>query len=102
MAGATIRMTFDDAQAAAAIGALRAVGQDPTPLLRAIGVALAQNTRDRFNAGHDPDNRPWAPLSPDEVLLAAGTRFRVLNDAPDGLVLEATDGSDDAGDDDAE
>jgi phage virion morphogenesis protein len=72
MAGATISMTFDDTQAAAAIGALRAVGRDPAPLLRAIGVALAQNARERFNAGQDPWGRPWAPLSPAYAKVKTG------------------------------
>ena len=39
-------------------------GQNLGPLLKQIGVDLAESTTQRFDTATDPDGQPWAPNSP--------------------------------------
>jgi phage virion morphogenesis protein len=63
MAGVTFNARLDDQQVRRALIALAAFGRDDG-VLRAIGVGLARNTRERFDRGVDPEGQPWAPLHP--------------------------------------
>lgn len=64
MAGAVLQVTFQPGGVASALRNLQIAVRDPQPLLRAIGVALARNTEDRFEDETAPDGSAWAPLSP--------------------------------------
>jgi len=63
MAGVTFTARFEDAQVRRAIVALTVLERGDG-ILRAIGVGLARNVRERFDQGVDPDGRPWAALHP--------------------------------------
>ena len=63
MAGASIKITLDDAAVLGAINRLLASGKDLTPLMRDIGEHLLNTTRKRFVDQEAPDGTPWAPLS---------------------------------------
>lgn len=52
-----------DTEITAAFARMIAVGESPRLYLGAIGNALADNTRLRFNEGVTPDGAPWAPLT---------------------------------------
>lgn len=64
MAGATLTAHLDATQAQQQLGRAVAAWGNPVPILRAIGVGLARNTRRRFDLGVDPDGQPWAALHP--------------------------------------
>lgn len=63
MAGATIRVKFDDDEVAEVLNRLLAKGRDMTPLMRDIGERLLNTTRKRFEDEEVPDGTPWAPLT---------------------------------------
>ena len=71
MTGIRITATLDDGKFRETLDRLAAVGRNPTPVMRAIGVGLQHATIDRFEQGRDPWGRPWAPLNP---AYAAGKR----------------------------
>ena len=64
MAGARITATLDDVQFRVALNRLAAVGRNPTPVLRAIGVGLQHVTIERFETARDPTGKGWKPLTP--------------------------------------
>lgn len=64
MTGARLTVVLDDTAALAALARVRALMADLTPVGTAIGVGLADNVRDRFEQGVDPEGNPWAPLLP--------------------------------------
>ena len=63
MAGASIEVTFDDAEVLKAINRLVASGKDLTPAMRDIGEHLLKTTQQRFFDEQAPDGTPWAPLT---------------------------------------
>lgn len=64
MAGATLEVRLEATQAAAQLRSAAEAWGQPGPILRAIGVGLARNTRERFDQGMDPGGHPWAELNP--------------------------------------
>lgn len=72
MAGATIRVEIQDRELRRALARWVRLGRDPRPMLRAIGVGLAENVRDRIDAGEDPEGNPWQPLTPAYAALKRG------------------------------
>ncbi|GGG30931.1 hypothetical protein GCM10010964_18580 [Caldovatus sediminis] len=72
MAGATIRVEIQDRALRRALARWIRLDRDPRPLLRAIGVGLAENVRDRIAAGEDPEGNPWTPLHPAYAALKRG------------------------------
>lgn len=71
MSGASIIISVQDREARDAFQKLGAVMENTTPVMRAIGVGLIENTHQRFERAVDPDGAPWAKLNPD---YAAGKR----------------------------
>ena len=63
MAGAAIRVEFDDAEVRRALDRLIAAGGDLRPVMEDIGEHLLNTTRERFSTQTDPDGAAWAPLS---------------------------------------
>lgn len=63
MAGASIKVTFDDAEVVRALDRLAGAGKDLAPAMREIGEHLLNTTRQRFTDEEAPDGTPWAPLS---------------------------------------
>ncbi len=63
MPGAAIRVEFDAAEVRRALGRLLAAGSDLALLMRDIGEALLDATRERFRDEKAPDGTPWAPVS---------------------------------------
>ena len=72
MAGASIQVTLNDKTITAALGRLQAMAHDTTPLMRAIGVGLVENTRRRFEQAVDPDGFAWKPLLPAYAAVKTG------------------------------
>jgi phage virion morphogenesis protein len=64
MTGARLVATFDDRQVSAALRQVGALVKSPTPIMRAIGVAMVRNTQDRMDGPTDATGKPWAPLKP--------------------------------------
>jgi phage virion morphogenesis protein len=64
MTGARLVATFDDRQVAAAMKEVVSLVRNPTPMMRAIGVAMVRNTQDRMDGPNDATGKPWAPLKP--------------------------------------
>lgn len=62
MAGASYKVTVDDAAVQAALTALLARADDATPAFAAIGESLVTSTQHRFETGTDPDGSAW-PVS---------------------------------------
>ncbi|NIX75394.1 phage virion morphogenesis protein [Microvirga terricola] len=72
MTGITLETKID---AKAAIVAFRKVQRrvaDMTPLMRAIGTGLVENTHTRFERAQDPQGRAWKPVSPTYALGKRG------------------------------
>ncbi|WP_337877518.1 phage virion morphogenesis protein [Elioraea sp.] len=59
----TIKLGVEDTIRTALRRVLDATG-DLTPVMREIGEALVESTRQRFRLGRAPDGTPWAPNSP--------------------------------------
>ena len=78
MAGATIRIEFDDREAQEALDKLIAAGTDLTPLMRDIGEHLLNTTRERFVTQTAPDGTPWAPLSESTKRRKKRNRDKIL------------------------
>ncbi|MDC7787976.1 phage virion morphogenesis protein [Rhodoplanes sp. TEM] len=72
MAGATLETTIDDAVVLKAFAALQRLMTDTTPVLRAIGTGLVENTHTRFEEARDPQGNAWAALNPDYAPLKRG------------------------------
>ena len=85
MSGVTFTVEFDDREAMAAFGRLAGALRDKRPLLRAIGVGLASNTRARFNEGRGPGDVAWAPLNPAYAAIKRGTHILVGSGMSGGL-----------------
>lgn len=62
MTGVTLTATLEDGPARAGLRQVALLGRSGE-LLRAIGVGLARNTRERFDDERDPRGEPWQPLS---------------------------------------
>lgn len=54
-------LTIDDADVAAALGRIRAIGADMVPLWHDIGAEGEDSTRRRFDTNLAPDGTPWTP-----------------------------------------
>ena len=63
MAGVTIHVEFDDAEARRALDRLARAGADLAPAMQEIGEVLVSSAKDRFSSQTSPDGTPWAPLS---------------------------------------
>jgi phage virion morphogenesis protein len=63
MAGAALKLEWDDAQAQAMFGRLIAAGANLRPLYSEIGFALEDSSRERFASETAPDGTAWAPIS---------------------------------------
>ena len=63
MPGATIEVTFEDAEVVEALNRIASRSCDMTPVMRDIGEHLLNTTRQRFTDEEGPDGTPWAPLS---------------------------------------
>jgi phage virion morphogenesis protein len=72
MAGAEITIKVDDREAREAFDRLMRLGRQPAPVLRHLGERLLESTRARFEAGRDPDGRPWKPLAQPTTIQRAG------------------------------
>ena len=72
MTGSSITIELDAVTALRSIAGLQKLVANPAPMLRAIGVGLASNTRDRFNEAKDPEGNPWAPLLPAYAAIKKG------------------------------
>lgn len=83
MSGARITATFDDRQFADGLRQLAALGRQPRPLLRAIGVGLVAGTMERFDRHVDPQGRGWTALNP---------RYQAIKRGPGILQERATQG----------
>jgi phage virion morphogenesis protein len=77
MTGVTLTATLSAAQALAGMQRVAAIGIHPAPLLRQIGVALADSTRNRFNEGVDPAGNAWKPLLPAYASVKRGSHILV-------------------------
>lgn len=69
MTGARIQATFNDGPAQAAI---RRLGGVRPGLLKAFGVALVEDTNQRFERGVDPTGAAWAGLHPAYAMIKRG------------------------------
>jgi phage virion morphogenesis protein len=63
MAGAALKLEWEDSQAQAMFGRLIASGSNLRPLYSEIGFALEDSTRKRFDSETAPDGTAWAPIS---------------------------------------
>ncbi|GAB0119472.1 phage virion morphogenesis protein [Acidisoma sp. 7E03] len=82
MTSVEMRVEFDSRDFDRAIGKLRKLTQDWTPLMSAIGTSLVSTTQRRFNEGRDPQGNFWKPLNPSYARVKQGPRTLV------GLGLE--------------
>jgi phage virion morphogenesis protein len=87
MAGATIEARFEGLdRVRLALAATERLGRQPEAFLRTLGAKLASNTRDRIQAGRQPDGGRFAPLSPaylphkrgPSILIGAGMQGGLL------------------------
>jgi phage gpG-like protein len=62
------KIEVDDAEITAAFTRLLSAGENPRPYLAAIGNALADNTRLRFDSSRSPDGKTWPPLARSTIL----------------------------------
>lgn len=63
MAGASIKITFDDSAVREALDRLARAGADLRPAFADIGEHLLISHRERWDRQVDPDGKPWKPLS---------------------------------------
>jgi phage virion morphogenesis protein len=59
-----VHIAVDDAAVLAALGRLIATGRQPDAVLQAIGLMLADSTRERIRDEETPEGVPFAPLHP--------------------------------------
>jgi phage virion morphogenesis protein len=64
-----VAIEVHDSELRASFDRMLSAGQNPQPYLRAIGDALTNSTRLRFNDSQAPDGSAWAPLSPVTLAL---------------------------------
>lgn len=62
----------DDAQFRATLERLERAGTDLRPVLKQVGEALVDSTRQRFLQGVAPDGTPWAPNAPSTFVNLLG------------------------------
>lgn len=62
MAGASIRIEFDDARIRAALQRLIDVGQHPREAMQDIATLGENSTRERFHTETGPDGKRWTPI----------------------------------------
>lgn len=76
----TITIHIDDAQVVSALSRLSGRVEDMTPLMKQIGEALIDSTKQRFATSTAPDGSRWAPNSQTTIERYLGTRSaRVFN-----------------------
>lgn len=63
----TVTVTVDDAAVMAMFARIQRAATDMTPAMDAIGNAMANLVRLRFNDSADPWGTPWAPLKPTTI-----------------------------------
>ncbi len=63
MTGAQITVALQGDSIAMGLRALRKLGAEPAPMMRAIGAALVETTHRRFESGTDPQGARWQPWS---------------------------------------
>jgi phage virion morphogenesis protein len=61
MSGVSIRISFDALGAGAGLARLAAANRDLAPVMDAIGSALVESTRERFQTNIAPDGTAWLP-----------------------------------------
>lgn len=71
MSGVTLETRIDTKAAIKSFTRVQRMMRDTTPVMRAIGTGLVENTHTRFERAQDPQGRAWAPLNP---AYAAGKR----------------------------
>lgn len=64
MAGTSIRVEINDAEARRNLDDLLARMGNPRPFFESVGIALVGSTLRRFKAQVRPDGAPWTPLKP--------------------------------------
>ncbi len=98
MAGVSIRIEIEDAEASAMLARLRALasgGYNLRPMYASIGESMLNSTRQRFEDGKDPEGQPWLPLSAATLKRKKKNRDRILVESGDlhGLLsYHATNG----------
>lgn len=58
----SVKIEVRDQEVTAALSRVIALGEDPSPVLDALGRQVKTNVQLGFVAGTDPYGRPWAPL----------------------------------------
>ncbi|MBF0165845.1 MAG: phage virion morphogenesis protein, partial [Magnetococcales bacterium] len=61
MSGTSLEITIDDSPLLRALDGLAVRAADLTPAMDAIGQAVINSTRDRFDAQVPPSGEPWRP-----------------------------------------
>ncbi len=72
MTGARVVVRVDDLLVGGALGRLQKLGGRPASLMNPIGMGMAENVRDRFDRGVDPEGRPWVGLNPAYAAMKRG------------------------------
>lgn len=72
MSGVTLDVKVADTAARHWFNHLSIVMADTTPVMRAIGVGLVENTHTRFERAVSPEGTPWAPLLPAYAAVKKG------------------------------
>lgn len=96
MTGVRITVSFEDAELQGALRRVRDGLRDRAGLLGAIGVGLAANTRDRFDAAEDPDGGAWKALNPAYAATKKGPgilREAGMRGGLQGSITSAVDGN---------
>ncbi|MXY06033.1 MAG: phage virion morphogenesis protein [Gammaproteobacteria bacterium] len=78
-----INLDIDDAEVLDAFNRILRAGQDMEPVMRDVGEALLNSTRERFNSQTAPDGSPWAPLSETTKQRKKRNRDKVLTEHGD-------------------
>jgi len=71
MSGVTLETQIDAKAAIKSFTRVQRMMSNTTPVMRAIGTGLVENTHTRFERAQDPQGRPWASLN---TAYAAGKR----------------------------
>ncbi|MGE4298907.1 MAG: phage virion morphogenesis protein [Desulfovibrionaceae bacterium] len=87
MAGASIRLDFNE-QASAAYARAQRLGEDLTPLNDSLGGLLVASTQERFEVGTAPDGTKWAPSGAPQTLVGDGHLLDSISHVADGHSVE--------------
>lgn len=86
MASIRLELTGEIGRLEAALGRVRAIGANPEPLLRQIGVAMESSTRARFRVQAGPDGQAWRPLNPGYAAIKRGSAILQEHGMAGGLM----------------